>query len=183
MKKIFAILVVIAGFSQLAKAQLTTTTPAAHQAILKISDAIDIAWVTTPADVSFTFANMSDFVNGVAGDIEPIMQVRSNKAYNLAVNAKTATFLNASGGSSGVTADKLKVQPVPVGSITPTYVSPFASGSFAALTFGSPMTMFQNLPPGWGMNQRFRMKFRAEPTEPIAAGNYTITIEYTATQP
>ena len=182
MKKIVLSAAAIFTFGLINAQTVSTQTPASQTAKIVINDAIDIRFIsnsTTGNDIPFTFSTIQNFIDGVVSSEEPELLIRSNKDFNVSVRAKSTTFNGPTGTS--MSADILKIMAVkqPLGS---NLATPFSTASYAPISY-TAQTIFQGCSKGWtSSDQNFKLRFKAEPATQIPAGNYTIDVEYTATQ-
>lgn len=161
-KKIILSLCSAILFCAVSNAQATAS--ANHNVTLSLSNSISIAFTAGGAGVNMTFANGTDYTNGVLANSAATLQVQSNKAYNVTVKAGAANFTSTSATT------------MPVNNIL--YVKESLQSTYVNLT-----TADQNLltSQARGTNS-FAVSYKATPGFSYDAGTYTASVIYTATQ-
>lgn len=140
------------------------TASANHNVTLSLTNSISIAFTAGGSGVTMSFANGTDYTNGVTANTAATLQVQSNKPYNVTVKAGAANFT-----TTAATA-------MPVNNIL--YVKEALQSSYVNLT-----TVDQNLltSQARGTNS-FSVSYKATPGFNYDAGTYTASVIYTATQ-
>lgn len=151
-----------AFFAIAASANAQTTTQSVSQVVtLNLQNQIDIA-ITNPTGTSFTFGSAANYASGLTNVNASLFTVRSNKAWNVTVNAGAANF--TSGAATTMPASVLGVRLTGVGNYSN------LSTTAANLTSGSR---------GLGT---FAIDYQANPGFNYDSGTYTLNVVYTATQ-
>ena len=162
--KTLAIAVVLSlGFLVNASAQTAASATANHNVTVALTNAIELTFTAGGTGATLTFATPDDYTNGVVAAGAATLQVRSNKAYTVAVKAAAANFTSTSTTTMPV-AGVLSVKK----STDANYVGITASD--AALTTGARGTA------------SFNVDYKATPGFAYDGGSYVANIVYTATQ-
>jgi hypothetical protein len=126
---------------------------------MTLNNVIDISVTGTP---SATFANTTDYDNGVTVSSAAVIAIKSNKNWTLAVKAASANF---TGTPSTIPASILQFK-----------LS--TGGSFAGLSTNDANVTTGNK----GNNGSATVDYKVVPGYSYEAGNYTLSVVYTATQ-
>lgn len=143
------------------KAQSTANT--SQTVTLTLQNSIDISF-TSASGTSFTFANTSDYQNGLTNANAATLQVKSNRPWAVSVNTATANFSGPSAPSPAMPSSVLGVR--------------LNGGS----SFGALSTTAAALTSGQRGVSSFNVDYNANPGFSYDAGTYTISVVYTATQ-
>jgi len=188
MKKNFKLAFVVLAaicFGQQAKAQLTATTTGSAKVNIVLADALSITMGATP-DVTFTYNQTSDYAGAKSESKPAHFTVISNRNYDVTVSA---TALSPAPAKSSVNSPNINVDdilaavkvkvlnPVAIEHGTPFTVALATSytgntGKLATNAAASTTTVFDieySIPD-------------ATPLFNVAAGTYSTTVKYTATQ-
>lgn len=171
MKKLFLSLAVTAaavlGFSIATQAQLTGTTTL-H---VKIIDALSIT--VNDANVTLTFANANDYVNGRDTTLNNHLTVTSNQAYDVKVKSAST---NLTSGANNIATNSVTVS-IPAGQSLGGTTAPAAltTTDQTIISAGNPVT-------SQGINVEYEIPSSISTTSAILgkpAGDYTTTLTYT----
>ena len=161
MKKItFIAAALFAGFIS-ANAQSSAT--ASQTVTLTLQNSIDIA-ITAATGTGFTFANTSDYQNGLTNASASSLQVKSNRPWAVTVATATANFSGPASPSPAMPSSVLGVRLN-------------GGSSYSALS-----TTSASLTSGSRGTGSFSVDYNANPGFSYDAGSYTISVVYTATQ-
>ena len=160
MKKLTLIAATLfAGFTA-ANAQSAT----ANQTVtLTLQNSIDIAF-TAATGTNFTFANTTDYQNGLSNLNASSLQVKSNRPWAVTVGSASANFSGPSAPSPAMPSSVLGVR--------------LNGGS----SYGALSTTSQALTSGARGMSSFSVDYNANPGFSYDAGTYTLSVVYTATQ-
>jgi len=175
MKNLIAILL-MSMFSITAFAQQASSS-ASQSAILSMSDAIDISFVSVNT-VNLQFTTVNDYANGVESGDKTIL-VRSNQKFNVRVKAQSSKFSYAGSISP---APNMPVSPVLKLKVTANNTGGTISSGFN--NYQSPSTSGSKIINNAraGGNNTFSVKYFANPGFTYPAGIYSVDIVYTATK-
>ena len=143
------------------KAQSSAT--ASQTVTLTLQNSIDIAF-TAATGTSFTFANTSDYQNGLTNASASSLQVKSNRPWAVTVGSASANFSGPAAPSPSMPSSVLGVR--------------LNGGS----SFGALSTTAQSLTSGARGTSSFSVDYNANPGFSYDAGTYTLSVVYTATQ-
>jgi hypothetical protein len=139
------------------------TQTANHNVSLVLNDALTIAFTTGGSGQTMTFSTVSNYANGVELPTAAVLNVKSNRAYNLSVKAATANF--TLGGNASTL-------PCSVLGVKETSASAYTSlGTTAA-------DLLTNQPIG---ENNHTFDYKATPGY-FQSGTYVLNVVYTATQ-
>lgn len=160
MKKLTLIAAALfAGYSA-TKAQSAT---ASQTVTLTLQNQIDIAF-TAATGTNFTFANTTDYQNGLSNLNASSLQVKSNRPWAVTVGSASANFSGPSAPSPAMPSTVLGVR--------------LNGGS----SYGALSTSSQALTSGARGVSSFSVDYNANPGFSYDAGTYTLSVVYTATQ-
>lgn len=161
MKKITLIAAALIAGITATKAQ--STANASQTVTLNLSNSIDIAF-TAATGTSFTFANTSDYQNGLSNVNASTLQVKSNRPWAVTVGSASANFSGPASPSPAMPASVLGVR--------------LNGGS----SYGALSTTAASLTSGARGTSSFSVDYNANPGFSYDAGTYTLSVVYTATQ-
>lgn len=175
MRKLIIILLVSLVTGQVFAQQ--TSSAASQSAILTMTDAIDISFVSA-STVNLQFTTVNDFANGVESGDKTIL-VRSNQKFNVRVKTQSSRFSYA-----GLTSPTPSMPVNPVLKLKVTANNTGGSVSSGFTNYKSPSTsgskIINNATAGG--NNTFSVKYFANPGFSYPAGTYSVDIIYTATK-
>jgi hypothetical protein len=161
MKKLTLIAAALfAGFTA-TKAQ--SSAAASQTVTLTLQNSIDIAF-TAAGGTNFTFANTTDYQNGLSNLNASSLQVKSNRPWAVSVASATANFSGPASPSPAMPASVLGIR--------------LNGGS----SYGALSTTAQSLTSGARGTSSFSVDYNANPGFSYDAGTYTMSVVYTATQ-
>lgn len=185
MKKIILILISLCSTASLYAAndgddvQPASNASASQTIQLVLTDQIEIGFVNTGSSVDIPFSTVGEFADGVESGDQQI-RVRSNRKFEVKMQAN-ADYFSYSGSSAATPSMKVK-------DVLSLMVS--ANGTGGQVNNG--FTQYQNINGitnsqilngcNNGSDQTFSVRYRANPGFQYPAGNYTISMVYTATQ-
>lgn len=161
----------------LTKAQTTTQT-----VNLTLTDVVDIVFTSTGttsgATVTLPFSTISNYTNGVES-ISQDIRVRSNKNFTVTAKANASAFTY-----SGATtpAPAMPVSGTLLLMVSSNTTGGSIAGSFASYTSLSSANQNIIINGSRGSNQTFSIKYKGTPGFSYPAGDYTVSVIYTATQ-
>jgi hypothetical protein len=159
------IVLTILGFGAYAQALSTT---ASHNVKITAASVLDVK-LTSEADVTFNFATVANYEDGIEQTDAAELKVQSNKPWSLAVEALTANFnADDDDNDSEVAASALEIRK--------------SGGTYAALstTQGTVATGSRGANSVTG--NTFKIDYRLDPGF-IAADNYSLGVRFTVSQP
>lgn len=173
------ILITLLVFTQTTFAQTTTNSSSAQTANLALSNAIELTFMNGSGGTStMLFNSLNDLVNGVESSPQQL-RVRSNKTFKI-----TASTIGSKFSYQGNSLLNTLLSVVSVLKISCTQAStgnvPGQLGSWKNFSLLTPTTILTDGAPGG--NQTFTVKYKATPGLNVAAGVYTTTVRFTATQ-
>jgi hypothetical protein len=175
LKKLFLVCALFCGF--LANGQTTTQT-----VNLTLTDVIDIVFTSSGTNsgstVTLAFSGLDNYANGVESAAQDL-RVRSNKNFTVTAKANASAF-SYSGSTSP--APSMPVSGTLLLKISSNGTGGGIAGSFsdyASLT-SSNQSIITN--GSRGSNQTFSIKYKGTPGFSYPAGDYTVSVIYTATQ-
>jgi hypothetical protein len=182
MKRIFCLFLLLIVYNGIVYAQINT--PATQTVNLSMSDAVEISFTatgtTTGNNVNFTFNSISTFASGQESAAQEL-RVRSNKNFNVTVKSNSANFTYIGSVSP---APVMPVASVLALMVTANTTSGSVASPFSTTAYSSITSSNQNLITNGsrGGNQRFSVKYEADPQFNYPSGSYSVNIVYTATQ-
>jgi hypothetical protein len=145
-----------------ASAQMAPQT-ASHNVTLQLNDALTISFTTGGTGQTMTFNTVTDYNAGVEMTTAAVLNVKSNRAYNLGVTAG-AQYFTLGGSPSTLTTDKLAVKEQ-------------SAATYTALST-SNQDLLSNQPLG---DHSHTFDYKATPGY-FQSGTYVTSVIYTATQ-
>lgn len=162
MKKLGLSALLAIGFYATGICQATTNTN--HNVVLSLTNSIELSFTAGGTGVTLSFANATDYTNGVTANNAGTLSVKSNKPYSVTVKAGAANFTSTSATT------------MPVNNVL--YVKEANQSSYVNLTAAD-----QNLLTAQARgNATFDVSYKATPGFAYDAGTYTANVVYTATQ-
>ncbi|HEX6427287.1 MAG TPA: hypothetical protein VF008_06355 [Niastella sp.] len=161
MKKVTLIAAAIFAGITVTKAQSSAT--ASQTVTLTLQNSIDIAF-TAATGTNFTFANVTDYQNGLSNLNASSLQVKSNRPWAVTVGSASANFNGPAAPSPAMPSSVLGVRLN-------------GGSSYEALS-----TSEQSLTSGARGMSSFSVDYNANPGFSYDAGTYTLSVVYTATQ-
>lgn len=180
MKRVGVVILLVLS-SWVANAQ-NDVASGAQTANLNLSNAIDIALVSSNTTQNIEFNSLNDLINGVES-AEHELRVRSNKKFKVTVKPSSTKFSYSGSYILGTLLRVSSVMKIQVTENNTGGSQPFfaqLSGWQAFSYWGFPTTLLNNCTPGG--NQTFKVKYKATPGINTVAGTYTVDMVYTATQ-
>lgn len=171
---------VLASFllpATLATAQENSGT-ASQSVTLQLAPVIQISAVTSP-NVNLGFNNITNYVQGVESASQQF-KVHSNKDYLITVRANAATF---SYSGNAYPAPQMPVDNILFLSVADNNTGGTVAGSFSNFVSLSDNSKQLLLNCKNGGDKTFSVNYKAIPGPQYPAGDYTVGILYTATQP
>ena len=181
MKKLFAIAAIV-SFGFAAQAQVTST--ATQTVNLNLANAIEITFTgsgtATGAAVNLAFNTVNDYANGVESGAQEL-KVRSNKKFNVNVKANSSTFSYTGSTTPAPTMLVYTTLGMMIASNSTggTVPLPYTTSSYYSITSTAQGCITNG---NAGGDQRFSVKYKADPGFSFPAGTYTVDVVYTATQ-
>jgi len=183
MKKIVIIAAVLISLNTAANAQ-SANSSASQTVNLNLANAIDISFTgtgtATGSAVNFPFNTVNDYANGVESTSQEL-KVRSNKKFNVTVKANSSTFSYSGSASPAPTMTVWNTLSCMVtANTTGGSVSlPYTTNSYYSITSVAQNMISNGIAGG---DQKFSVKYKADPGFSYPAGTYTVDVVYTATQ-
>lgn len=181
MKKLLAVIIVVAISNLAVVAQEAKQSTAAQTAALKMSNAIDISFTSTGNEegdiVTLAFNDVNDYANGVESD-QVQLKVRSNKKFHVWAKAKSSRFsYNGTSSDPKMNVNKLKIRVVSnsTGGSVPSSVN----NKYANMSKSNKKLINNGTPGG---DNTFAVQYKADPGYSFPAGTYSVDIVYTTTQ-
>src|SRR3954452_3453445 len=147
----------------LSAAKSQTTATASQTVSLTLQNSINIA-ITSATGNAFTFANTTDYQNGLTNTNASSFTVKSNMPWAVTVNSASANFTGPASPAPSMPASVLGVK--------------LNGGS----SFSSLSTTSSAVTSGARGTGTFSVDYNANPGFIYNAGTYSISVVYTATQ-
>lgn len=184
MKKVFVMaLLTVSSYVTYAQNQANMDGSATQRIELLLSNAIDVSFTSNNSDqgplVEIPFTTINDYVNGVESDPQEI-RVRSTKKFKVDVkaNASAFTYTGITSPAPVMPAGILELR-VSANSTGGTFDGPYNATNYYPITdFNQLLLLNCNA----GADQKFSVVYNANPGFAYPAGNYAISVVYTATQ-
>jgi len=185
MKKISLLFAVLSICAATAKAQVSTANAsgAAQQSVqLALSNAIEITFTNnntaTGSTVTMSFNTADHYANGVESGVNEL-KVRSNKNFKIAAKIDLTNFSYIGNGNIYNLVTPADVFALKVTNNTTGGSIPAGFTSYGNLTTSDQDIILNGT---HGNDQRFSVKYRANPGWAMPAGTYNFAVVYTATQ-
>lgn len=161
------------------------TVESSQMMMMSLSNVIEISFTgnnsSFAAPVAMAFKNPSDFINGIESAPQEI-RVRTNKAFNVNVKAKTNSF--------EYNGPQFPAPKIPVDNTLSMSVTDNGTGGTLAPGTGGKNQYFgvtqENksviVGGGTGNNQKYSVKYKAKPGYNVPDGTYAVDLIYTASQ-
>lgn len=172
------VLITLLVFTNIVSAQ-TTHSSGAQTANLALSNAIELTFVNGSGGTSsMEFKTLNDLINGVESSPQQL-RVRSNKTFKITASTIGSRFTYQGSSLLNTLLSVVSVLKIAC-TQTSTGTVPGQLGSWKNFGLLSPTTILTDGAPGG--NQTFTIKYKATPGVNVAAGIYTTTVRFTATQ-
>lgn len=175
----------ILSFSLCIAAYAQGSVGSSQMLMMSLSNVIEVSFSGSSAafegPISMQFKNPGDYIHGIESPKQDI-RVRTNKAFNVNVQAKSGTF-NYNG-------PQYPAPEMPIDSTLSMSVTDNGTGSTIAPGTGGNNSYFpistesQNVIIGGGTNgnQNYSVKYKTKPGQSIPEGTYAVDLIYTASQ-